>query len=91
MTLYKEHIERERKGEEVDVQVQKRVPEQREWLKLYLMLYYFLLLTVYHFVDKMKILILNLIRHKLEYSSMHLQIFKRNPRLKKSQRGSQIM
>ena len=33
ITLYNEHIERERKGEEVDVQVQKRVPEHREWVE----------------------------------------------------------
>ena len=33
MTLYIEHIERVRNDEEVDVQVQKRVPEHREWVE----------------------------------------------------------
>ena len=33
MKLYSEHSERQKKGEEVDVQVQKRVPEHREWVE----------------------------------------------------------
>ena len=33
MKLYSKHLERQKKGEEVDVQVQKRVPEHMEWVE----------------------------------------------------------
>ena len=79
LTLYNEHIERERKGEEVDVQVQKRVPEHREWVEAVFDVVLFLIVNGLPFRDFKS----DSAQGGLFINTFTDLPFKRNPRLKK--------
>ena len=67
MKLYSEHLERQKKGEEVDIQVQKHVPEHREWVEAVFDVILFLTLNGLPLRGIMKTLILIRIPQKVGY------------------------